>query len=255
MDHFDTIFCAGVHQKIENEQTEAVYGLPAKICVEAGYPLIDEMREKYAESEHKVNTRKKILIAPSWQKENIIDSCLEQLLDALKQTDCEIIVRPHPQEVRLKKEYMESLKQKYEPDGIEIQTDFSSNNPVMEADLLITDWSDISWEYAFTTLRPVMYINTPMKVMNPEWQKIEYPPLNIFLRDQLGKSLDVDQLDKAAETAQYLLENTDAYREKINALAYEYIYNLGSSSEAGAKYIIKAVQNKIKMKGNKKNEK
>lgn len=249
LDHFDSVFCAGVHQKTEIQQQEEVYKLPAKNCVEVGYPLIDEMRESYAKTEHKVNLRKKILIAPSWQKDNIIDSCLEQLLDSLKKTDCEIIVRPHPQEVRLKREYMDSLKAKYESAGIEIQTDFTSNNPVMEADLLITDWSDISWEYAFTTLRPVMYINTPMKVMNPEWQKIDYPPLNISLRDQLGKSLDVDQLDRAAETAEYLLANTDMYHEKINHLAHEYLYNLGSSSKAGARYIIKAVQHKVKLRG------
>jgi YidC/Oxa1 family membrane protein insertase len=144
---------------------------------------------------------------------------------------------------------MEALKEKYAPQGIEIQTDFTSNNPVMEADLLITDWSDISWEYAFTTLRPVLYINTPMKVMNPEWQKIEYPPLNISLRDQLGKSLDIDQLDQAAETAKYLLENTQMYQEKINDLAHEYVYNLDGSAAVGARYMIKAVQNKLKKKG------
>lgn len=254
LDHFDSVFCAGIHQKIEIEQQEAVYDLPAKTCVEVGYPLIDDMREDYAKTEYKANVRKKILVAPSWQKDNIIDSCLEELLDSLKKTDYEIIVRPHPQEVRLKKEYMDSLKAKYASDGIEIQTDFTSNNPVMEADLLITDWSDISWEYAFTTLRPVMYINTPMKVMNPEWEKIEYPPLNISLRDQLGKSLDVDQLDKAAETAEHLLANTDVYREKINDLAHEYVYNLGSSAEAGATYLIKAVLRQIKKKGTNKNE-
>ena len=251
LDHFDTVFCAGIHQKVEIEQQEAVYGLPKKNCVEVGYPLIDEMRKNYAAAEHKTNPRKKILIAPSWQQDNIVDSCLEQLLDSLKQTDWEIIVRPHPQEVRHKKAYMDALKAKYAPDGIKIQTDFSSNNPVMEADLLITDWSDISWEYAFTTYRPVMYINTPMKVMNPEWQKIEYPPLNIFLRDQLGKSLNVDQLDQTAETARYLLENSDAYREKIRELAREYVYNLDGSAEAGARYIIKTIQNKVKMKGKK----
>ncbi len=254
LDHFDAVFCAGVHQRVEIEQQEAAYSLPAKTCVEVGYPLIDEMRANYARTEQKTNLRKKILIAPSWQKDNIIDNCLEQLLDSLKKTDCDIIVRPHPQEVRMKKEYMDSLKNRYAASGIEIQTDFTSNNPVMEADLLITDWSDISWEYAFTTLRPVMYINTPMKVMNPEWQKIEYPPLNISLREQLGKSLDVDQLDKAAETAEYLLRNTDMYRERINDLAHEYVYNLDASAAVGAKYIIKAIQNKVKMKGKQKNE-
>ena len=140
---------------------------------------------------------------------------------------------------------MKSLKKKYEPQGIEIQTDFTSNNPVMEADILITDWSDISWEYAFTTLRPVLYINTPMKVMNPEWQKIEEVPLNILLRDKLGKSLDTDQLDKAAETVEFLLAHSAEYRDAIDHLAHEYIYNLDGSAKVGAKYIIDAVMKKV----------
>ena len=119
----------------------------------------------------------------------------------------------------------------------------------MEADLLITDWSDIGCEYAFTTLRPVLYINTPMKVMNPEWQKIDYPPLNITLRDQIGKNLDVDQLDQTVAVAEYLLQNADEYRQKIDELAHTYIYNLGSSAEMGARYIMKTIQKKVKMKG------
>ena len=55
---------------------------------------------------------------------------------------------------------MEVLKQKYESEHIEIQTDFTSNNPIMEADMLITDWSGISFEYAFTTYRPILFIDT-----------------------------------------------------------------------------------------------
>lgn len=249
VDHFDTVFCAGIHQKEEVEQTEEAYGLPAKTCVELGYPLIDEMRSNYEAGVHTVNERKKILVAPSWQKDNIIDSCLEELLDSLKGKGYEIIVRPHPQEVRLKKEYMNTLKQKYESEGIEIQTDFTSNNPILEADLLITDWSGISWEYAFTTLRPVLYINTPMRVMNPEYQKIETVPLNIHLRDKLGKSLDLDELDKTAEAVEHLLMHTEEYHEAIDKLAHEYIYNLGSSAEVGGKYLIKTIQDKVAKKG------
>ena len=67
---------------------------------------------------------------------------------------------------------MEQLKVKYEQDSdVEIQTDFSSNSTVFEADLMITDWSGIAYEYAYTTQKPVLFINTPMKVMNPEYQR------------------------------------------------------------------------------------
>ena len=78
------------------------------------------------------------------------------MLDNLKDLDYHIIVRPHPQHVRHMPEKMESLKAKYGPLGIEIQTDFSSNSTVFEADMMITDWSGIAYEYAFTTCRPVL---------------------------------------------------------------------------------------------------
>lgn len=249
MDHFDTIFCVGPHQVSEVKETEKEYNLPSKKLIEVGYPLIDEIRNKFQLMEHTKNKRKKILIAPSWQEKNIVDSCLEEILDALKNLDYEIIVRPHPQEVRLKKDYMEVLKQKYSSDNVIIQTDFTSNNPIMEADLLITDWSGISWEYAFTTLRPILFIDTPMKVMNPEYQRIDTIPLNILLRDKLGKSLKLDQLGQIVEVVEYLIERKLEYSKNIEALAYQYIYNLGSSTEVGAKYIINSLQEKLKQKG------
>ena len=34
----------------------------------------------------------------------------------------------------------------------------------IKADLLITDWSSIGYEYAYTTKKPVIFINTPMKM-------------------------------------------------------------------------------------------
>ena len=242
----DTIFCAGIHQRIEEEQLEELYKLPHKNLIEVGYPLIDDMRAAYKKEEPVTNNKKKILIAPSWQRDNIIDSCLEELLEGLKGQDYSVIVRPHPQELKLKRDYIDALKQKYQSDEIEIQTDFSSNSPVLEADLLITDWSDISWEYAFTTLRPVLFINTPMKVMNPDYQKIKEIPINIRLRDEIGKSLDTDKLYKVNEVVGYLLSHTDDYKERINELLYKCIYNPNHSAEVGADYIISAIQRKIK---------
>lgn len=245
VDHYDSIFCAGVHQKTEVQQTERVYNLPKKILVEVGYPLIDELRSAYEAEEHAENERKKILIAPSWQSENIIDSCLETILDKLKGKNYEIIVRPHPQEVRLKQDYMDVLKKKYTSENVEIQTDFSSNNPIQQADLLITDWSDISCEFAFSTLKPVLFINTPMKIMNPEYQKIPTEPINIALRDKVGKNLDMDKLDLLPETVEYLLTHTQQYREQIDHVSDMYLYNHGTSSTVGGKYIIEAMQRQI----------
>ena len=50
---------------------------------------------------------------------------------------------------------------------------FSSNDIVFNADLMITDWSGITYEYAYTTKKLVLFIDTPMKIMNPEYEKMK----------------------------------------------------------------------------------
>ena len=249
MNHFDTVFCTGKHQKEEIEKTEEVYGLPKKKLVEWGYSLLDSMREDYQKSQKKNEGVRSILIAPSWQKDNIVDSCLEELLDNLAGHGYKITVRPHPQHVRHMPERMEELKQKYSVDNdIEIQTDFSSNSTVFEADMMITDWSGIAYEYAYTTCKPVLFINTPMKVMNPEYQKIEIEPINIWMRDSIGATLNPDEMDKASVIVEKMFDDAAMYRSRIDNFVHEYVYNLGHSSEVGAQYIVNEVVKKIQEK-------
>lgn len=247
MDHYDTVFCCGPRQKEEVEKTEIAYGLPKKRIVEWGYPLLDEMRKDYADMPKSEKEQKTVLIAPSWQKDNIVDSCLDEMLGYLAGKNYKVIVRPHPQHVRHRAEQMQQLQEKYAEDkNIVIQTDFSATDTIFNADIMISDWSGVSWEFSFTTQKPMIFINTPMKVMNPEYQKIDTVPLNIDLRDKIGIDLDLDELEKLPETIDYLLRNSDAYYEKIGKIAEENVYNLGDSAPVGAKYIIESIKTKIK---------
>ena len=244
MDHFDTVFATGKHQMDEGIKTNEVYNLKDRKLVKWGYSLLDDMLKDYQED--KSNDTNTILIAPSWQKDNIVDLCLEELLDNLGDTKYQIIVRPHPQQVRHMREKFDRLKEKYsDKSNITIQTDFSSNNTVFNASLLITDWSAIAYEYAFTTKKPVIFINTPVKIMNPEYEKIGITPFNIWTRNELGKVIEVDRINTVAETVEDVLNNVNIYNEKIAKILEEYVYNIGESSEVGAKYIVQTIQNKI----------
>ena len=249
MDHFDTVFCVGKHQKEEIIRTEEVYGLPHKTLVEWGYCLLDSMREDYLKKSHDANGNKTIIISPSWQKDNIIDSCLEELLDTLTGRGYTIVVRPHPQEVKHKADYMDALKLKYKGNrDVVIQTDFSSNDTVFNADIMITDWSGIAFEYLFTTFRPVLFIDTPLKIMNPEYEKIGVEPFNIWARDIMGRVLSPKDADKAYEMVRDLIDNADQYSSTIEKYMNEYIYNVGSSSKVGGDYIISEIQKAIEKK-------
>ena len=245
-DHYDSVLVTDKYQREECEKTNEVNGLKDRKIIDWGYSLLDDMIADYKKSKKVVNKRKKIMIAPSWQKDNIIDSCLDKVLKSLSGKDYDVIVRPHPQHVRHMRDAFEKMKEKYAGTNITIQTDFSSTDSVFNADLLITDWSSIGLEYAFTTEKPVISIDTPMKVMNPDYKKIKVEPINIWIREKIGevvKVKDVDHLDKVVDK---LLKNSAKYKAQIAAQRDNSVYNLGKSAEVGAEYIIKCVQDKIK---------
>ncbi len=251
MDHYDSVMVTGILQREEVEKTEEVYGLPKKKVIDVGYPLLDDMLinyENYRKTHIKDKDEKKmVLIAPSWQKDNIVDSCLDDLLDSLKGHGYRVVVRPHPQHVRHMPEKMEALKEKFkDDDSITIQTDFSDTNTVLEADMLITDWSDIATEFVFTTLRPALYINTPMKIMNPEYTKIDTVPLNLLMRKETGKDLDPENIKDADKAVQYLLDHSDEYQESNRRLREYHVYNIGTAGRIGAEYLIQQVFARVK---------
>lgn len=249
VDHYDTIFCVGKHQKDEIRQTEKVYQLPEKRLIEWGYTLFDQMVKEYSlEKKEHENLIKQILIAPSWQTDNIMDSCINEMLEMLAGTEYYVTVRPHPQYIRHNKEKIDLLKEKFDDNNIHFQLDFSSNNTVYEADILITDWSSIAYDYAYTTLRPVLFIDTPMKVMNPEYQKIEIIPFNILVRDAIGRHIALENIDTLLEVMGDLIQEKDVYREKIYQYSKEYVYNHGKSDIVGATYIIDQIRKKASIR-------
>ncbi len=248
LDHFDTIFTSGPKNKEELEEREEKFQLPKKNLVEWGSSVIDNMIAAYEKMDAQENEKKTVLIAPSWQKDNILDSCIEEILDNLKGCGYQVIVRPHPQYVRHFEEKINALIQKYQPEGIEIQKDFSSNKTVYTADVLLTDWSSIAFEYAFATLKPVLFINTPMKVVNPDYQELSSVPIDIELRDKVGVSLELSEVSTVKDAVAALLQESRFSKESMAKMRDYYIYNVGKSGSVGAKYIIERLMEKTGQK-------
>ena len=226
-DWFDTIFCPTPDLYEGIRASEKLYGTPEKLIVQTGYPLIDSMIHDYGSIKHSKNETPQIMIAPSWQPENIIELCAEKLIDELSRCSYKVILRPHPQQVRHEPERFEALKEKYEGiSNIEIQTDFSVTNPVMESDLLITDWSDIAWDEAvqpkiFEFLGTLGYGYDDMT--KQKWQELyrfnslavkskEYAECTEFVKQ--GKPVDIAGCS-AELISKYAAYVADDYRDKI----------------------------------------
>ena len=239
LDAFDTVFCANANVVEELRAQEKVYGLKEKNLVPYGYAMIDNMIRAYEKQPPVKNDPPVILIAPSWQEDNIMDSCIDGLLKALLPMQYRVIVRPHPQYVRHYPEKLQALQAKYASSpNFTLQTDFSSNETVFNADVLVTDWSGTAYEYSFTTLKPCLFINTPMKVMNPDYRDIDVTPFDISIRNQIGIALEPGQIDQIAPAVHRLLHEQAFSPESIAALRSQSLFNIGKAASVGADYLI-----------------
>lgn len=241
LDAYDTIFCYGPNHIEEIRETEKVYKLKEKRLVKTGYALLDTLLKSVSTLPQEENYPKKVLIAPSWQKDNILEYCLDELLAQLLHKGYHVTLRPHPEFIKRFPAKMQAITDRYQNDlgdDFEIETDFSSNTTVYTSDIVITDWSSIAQEFSYATKRPSLFINTPMKIMNPNYKLIKPIPLDISLRDEIGVSIDVDKFAEIPEIISEMLENSDLYQQKITKVVEENIYNIGSAAQVSADYII-----------------
>ena len=179
-----------------------------------------------------------------------MDYCLDELLTPLLTTGYRVLLRPHPEYVKRFPDKMESIRQRYEDHlgpHFEIQTDYSKTASVYTADLVITDWSSIAQEFSYATKKPSLFINTPMKIMNAEYEKIPLIPLDISLRDQIGRSVGVEQLGSLPQLIEQLLSEQGAWQAQIEQIVSDNIFDVGQAAKGGGDYIIERLTRKETM--------
>lgn len=241
LDHYDTIFCVGDFQFDEIRAAERVYNLPEKKLISAGYGQLEQLYNDYQKLDLKKREHPKILIAPSWQPDNILDSCLDSLLAQLLNHGYEVVVRPHPEYVKRYKPRMDQIVHKYEnceDSGLRFELDFTSNTSIFDSDVLITDWSGTAYEFSFVTLKPAVFIDTKPKINNPEYKRLGIEPLEFVLRSEVGIRVDPEKLDGLNEQIQNLLTSQDKYAKHIEEIREKYIANFGTSGQVGGQYIL-----------------
>ncbi len=248
-DAFDTIFCAGPHVKEEMRALEKEYGLKNKTLVEFGYPLADELVKagEKANKEKKEGALKEILIAPSWQEDNLLDCCIDTLIEKLYCKDYHITIRPHPEYAKRYGSQLDALVKKYadkDNKHLTFELDFSVNKSVYTSDIIITDWSGIGPEFCIATKKPAIFINTKMKCPNPNYTRIPQVPVEISLRDELGVSVEKEEVVNIAQIVADVLSRPEDFEKKITDRFKTFIYNQNNASKVGADYIFTSLLKK-----------
>ena len=107
----------------------------------------------------------------------------------------------------------------------------------LASDILVSDWSGAALEFAFGLERPVIYIDLPLKVNNPDYQSIDATPLEKFIRSRIGTVIDPWDISRIGETVRNIIENYSDLVPAIRAARDEWIFNVGKSRECGARII------------------
>ena len=239
VDNYDTIFCVGSHQIKEIRKTENVYGLKPKKLINYGYGRLDTLLQKKEDSQiTNSNVNDLIIIAPSYGDNNLLEKCGDKLIDLLLKSNFRVMLRPHIRTLRDSKELINSIKKKFgqNPNFI-LETGVINFDSLNNSICMISDWSGISLEYAFTFERTVIFIDVPKKILNPNWSDIKIEPIEISIRDKIGHIVSPNNLEEILDLIRSLDKNTQDISEQIKEIRQKTIYNIGGSANIGSEYI------------------
>ena len=160
---YDDVLLSGSFQEREVRELEKLQQSDQKHLEVVGCTYMDTMADRVSreglgmrdESTDYVPT---VILAPSWGSGSILNVYGERIIKALVDTGYRIIVRPHPQTTKYERDLLDPLMNRY-PDGDAVEWNFDNDNlsVLARADILITDFSAIVYDFALIFDRPVIY--------------------------------------------------------------------------------------------------
>ena len=246
-DNYDSIFCVGNFQIDEIRSREKLYKLDAKNLIETGYSHLDNLIKKYSTNKQiPINDPIQVLIAPSWSDDGLFETAIEKNISILLDSGFKVTLRPHPMTQKKSEKKINFLNQKFSSNSnFILEKNIPNFDSFMKSDIMITDWSGAAIEYAFTLERPVLYIDVPKKIHNPDYEKLPQIPLEISIRDKIGEIISLSDMEVLPEKIQILCQNPDIIKSKIQKIRGELIGNLGNSSKLEVEFILK-LKNQLK---------
>ena len=239
LDYYDAVLLSGQFQVDEVRELERLRNLPPKEIEIVGCTYLDVMAERLKGLEPPRNERPCVLLAPSWGASSILSVYGSKIIDALLATGYEVVIRPHPQSMTAEKELLEGLMAAY-PDSDDLSWNFDNDNFAIlnRADIMISDFSGVVFDYALVFDKPVIFTKTEFDnsvydaawLEKPLWKFSVYPTLGVELsEEQFPEMRDVIDRVIADRT---LAEGRERAREQAWA-------HRGESVERTVDYLIR----------------
>ncbi|MBM7022738.1 CDP-glycerol glycerophosphotransferase family protein [Treponema sp. Marseille-Q4523] len=232
LDYFDSVLLTGDYQKADIRALEAQRGIAKKELVTVGCTYLDVLAQKIKaipEEEHHVFT---VLVSPSWGDVGVLKKYGERLLDPLAATGWRIIVRPHPQSKKSEADMLDRLEKRYK-DSKNVEWDYDRDNiyAMKKADIMISDFSGIIFDYAFLCDKPVMYVNADMDLRPYDAYDLQKELWQFAMLKKIGIKLDEADFPAIKDVIQNASDSPAlaAGRKEAKATAWMYEGKAGAN--------------------------
>ena len=106
-----------------------------------------------------------------------------------------------------------------------------------QTSLMISDWSGVAMEYAYGFEKPVLFIDLPRKINNPRYSELELEPIEISVRNEIGKVVHQEKIPELPTYITNLLSKDSGLISNIRSSRAKHVFNQGKSASIGANFI------------------
>lgn len=244
LDFFDSVLLSGDYQATDLRTLEEMRGINRKDLITVGCPYLDVYKKNIEEIPDEENHPFTVLVSPSWGDVGILKKYGEKLLDPLSRTGWRIIVRPHPQSKKSESEMLERLEERYK-DNNNIIWDYERQNifSLKKADIMISDFSGIIFDYTFLCDKPVMYVAGNMDLRPYDAYDLNKKLWQYEVLEKFGTELNEDQFENIKEVIQSMSDSKELAEQRRIAKETAWMHQ-GNAGKSIADYMIKTMDDK-----------
>jgi YidC/Oxa1 family membrane protein insertase len=238
-DAYDVFLCVGPHHVAELARSQEVYGLNRRELLETGYCRLDYLIEQEQHLPPRSDSPINVLLAPTWGPSSLTEYNLESIIEELLHSSIEVVMRFHPMTTRHQPQLGNQLMARYGEDpNFSLDKSFDSIDALIHADVIITEWSGVAHEFAYGLLRPAVFVDTPKKIHNDNYQHLTLECYEDGVRESLGALVDPDEIGSIPDLVTSLVEGREDWRSKLAILRDRHLFNPGGMVPVAVEQII-----------------
>ncbi|WP_288622147.1 CDP-glycerol glycerophosphotransferase family protein [uncultured Brachyspira sp.] len=237
LDFFDAVFLNGEHQIRDIRELENKRDTIIKDLYVVGNPYLDELSKMKETITKENNNKKTILIAPSWGMNCLFRRFGEKLLDNIVNSDYNIIIRPHPQSLISDKDIIDKFQNRYK-DKNNVEWDFNRVNiySLSKADIMISDFSGVIFDYAFLFEKPVIIPSFTFDKRGTDAIEIDEEVWTFETIPKISFKLDENNFSNISKIIEDSINNETLKNNILKAKEEAYMYE-GQASKRAAQFL------------------